>query len=174
MARVRKPPSVLEWILCGAFFCLGLFVVFVWVFSNINGITAEKDLTLAQGVPEDATETMLSGRNGSKTYFVKFNVKEFHTEYSSDDAHYAEVLAAVKSEKPLKVWVSTKQETLLPRQGWVPLYKLESSGKTIVAYEDTVKTSKKGANAMLIVGLAITAIGAISLNTNRQNAKLKA
>ena len=41
------------------------------------------------------------------------------------------------------MWVSTKQETLFPRNGWVPLYGLKRGDKVILTYKDVVSFEER-------------------------------
>ena len=104
--------------------------------------TPENELTMVEGNPVDAKLTTFT-RRGTDTFVVGFTINGFHTEYSSKDPQYDEVLAAVKNGGPLKMWVSTKQETLFPRNGWVPLYGLKRGDKVILTYKDVVSFEER-------------------------------
>src|SRR5262249_2935961 len=99
----------------------------------------------------------------SGTSYLKFTVGGFRTEYSSSRPRYLEVLAAVRSGQPVRAWVSTKQETLFPRKGWVRLYKLSTADGEVRDYDTGVADKAGGSRPVLILGCVLLAIGCIGL-----------
>src|SRR6266540_2098866 len=92
---------------------------------------------------------------GCGAFVLKFTVGGFRTEYSSKRPRYEEILAAVRGGQPVQAWVSTKQETLFPRRGWVPLYKLRLDGKIVLDYDTTVAEKADRDRPLLILGCIV-------------------
>jgi hypothetical protein len=105
-------------------------------------------------------EVIVSSVRGEKTATVKFTVDRYRTEYVGERAKFQEVLSALTSGERLSFWISTKRETVLPRQGWVPLYKVSASGQPILTYDGVVAKRKEGLGSVLVVGGALTGLGA--------------
>jgi hypothetical protein len=158
MARPNKP-SALDWLFCVGILLLGGGFLGIYVFSRLYGTTPENELTLAEGQPTNIELSQLTGSYGARTDYLKFAVAQYRTEYASDQPKYQEVLSAVQSGEPIQVWVSTKQETVFPRQGWVPLYKLSFEGRAILTYSEVVADKSQGSRAVLIGGSVVLAIG---------------
>jgi hypothetical protein len=153
MTPPRKT-AVWEWLFCLAVLFVGLFFLFVYEFNRQHGTTAEDDLTLAEGV----ADPVLLPQSG-KTQSLLFTVAGLNTDYASDRPHFAAVLAAVQSGKPIRIWISTRQETLVPRsKNWATLYKLSVGDRPVLRYAEVVEHQQKGATAALIVGCAIVGI----------------
>jgi hypothetical protein len=133
----------------------------LYAFASSWGTTPEGELTLAEGVGKNVRQTTISSRYG-ETYVLHFTVGPYATEYASDRPEYEGVRAAVESGEPIRVWVSTKRETLFERQGWVPLYKVEHGGSLVLRYASVVDEHRKGEQAILIVGSALTVVGVVA------------
>jgi hypothetical protein len=58
----------------------------IYVFDRLYGTTPENELTLAEGVPTEVKKTQITGR--VTTYFLKFTVAGYRTEYASDQPKY--------------------------------------------------------------------------------------
>jgi hypothetical protein len=172
-----QPPRktrVYEWVVCIAILMAGLGILGVYVFASAHGTTPENELTEIEGEPSNVQMSEVFGRYGSRTEFLKFTVAGYQTEYGSNRPHYQEVLNAVQGDEALHIWVSTKQETLFPRQGWVPLYKMRVGDKVILTYNDTVSHEKGGAFAALVVGCVVSAAGAAGVyQCYRQSSKYR-
>src|SRR5262249_5827639 len=87
----------------------------------------------------------------------------YHTGYSSTRSRYAVVLAAVTGGEPVRVWVSTKRETLLPRRGWVPLYKLSANGRAVLEYKTGVAEKGTGLTNIPFFGGFLLVSGVLGL-----------
>ena len=75
----------------------------------------------------------------------------------------------------MTIGVSTKRETLFPRDGWVALYSLSIDDKSILTYDHTVTKGYRGSNAAFIVAcvlLAISTWGLIACYRNRNTTPL--
>lgn len=156
-----RRPRVWEWLLSIGIVCLGLAILGIHFFSAIRGTTPEQELTPAEGVASDVTITAVPGR--APVQVLKFTIGGYRTEYASDRPKYDEVKSAVASGQPLRAWVSTKQETVFPRAGWVPLYKLSAGDKPILEYGDVIAHEAKGSQAMLIGAIVVLAIGTFGI-----------
>src|SRR5262245_28385540 len=113
-----------DWIGCAAILVLGIWLIGQYWSIKLHGTTAETDLTLAEGVPTDVRESRSQTQGGFTTDYLYFTVAGYETSYSRDMPKYAEIRRAVKNGQELRAWVSTKQETAVPRSGPVPLYKV--------------------------------------------------
>jgi hypothetical protein len=139
--------------ICGSMLLLGLLVLGLYLRQLRYGTTPEAELTLARGTP--ILERL--SKSGDGDLYLKFSVAGYRTEYSSRDPNFEEVLDLVQKARPLRVWVSTKGETLFERDGWVPLYKLAEGDRMVVEYESVV--ARKSAASLLVVALILLAIG---------------
>lgn len=149
---VRRPVQtpLISWVFCSALFLFGIFCLCM---SFWDGTTLEDELSFAEGVPTDVTLTLVKGRYGHKHYTLKFSVADYRTEFGSDSPKYEEVLSAVTSKVPVEIGVSTRQETLFPRAGWVPLYKMSVNGKPILTYSDVIDNKAERGRGALPVAL---------------------
>jgi hypothetical protein len=158
---IRRKPSALEWLVCGAGMLLGVGILGIYASGRLAGSTPENQLTRAEGVPSDVKLTQLSGRYGAKTSILTFTIAGYRTEYASDQPGYQAVFSAIKSAKPLCVWVSTRQETLFPRQGLSPLYKLSVGNEPVLTFAEVSAHHSKGARALPIIGSALLGLGSL-------------
>ena len=154
-----RKPKVWEWLLCSGILAVGIGLTGIFAFASIYGTTPEEELTEVEGVPTDIRVTSDSGRSGNTAYFLNFTVAGHRTEYASTSPNYEKVLAAVKSGDQVHVWVSTKQETLFPRKGWVPLYKMSVGAKPILSYSEIVEHKVDGSVALLLIGCLVVGVG---------------
>jgi hypothetical protein len=150
----------LEWVFCWGVFLGGVALI---VFCFIYPIrTPENELTIVDGKPSDATLTTVTSR-GAKHYTIKFSVDGYKTEYGSSQIKYDEVLAAVRAGQPLRIWVSTKQETLFPRAGWVPLYGLQIGDIVVLTYQEVVASEEeKGIIIFICPGVVLFVASVVS------------
>src|SRR5262245_7042447 len=145
-------PRLIDWVGCGAIVLAGAAVLGLYVFDRLQGTTPAEELTQVEGGPEDVTLT-----SHGDTASLKFTVGGFRTEYSSNSPRYEQVLAAVRSGQPVRAWISTKQETLLPRHGWVPLYKLSVGDEEVLDYAAT--TGDRGSWRVLVLACFVLVAG---------------
>jgi hypothetical protein len=141
----------------------GAAIIVVYVFNHLYGTTPEEELTPAEGVPTAVEFTKVPRRGAEFIHIISFKIGSFTTEYASDRPKYDEVVAAVESGDPIRVWISTKRETLFAREGWVPLYKLEHRGKTVLDYQTTVAHKSEGKGGMLWCAGLVIVMGAVGL-----------
>jgi len=160
VSAVPRKPFVIEWLFCIGVLLVGLGLLGIDIFARVYGTTPEAELTLAEGIPDNIEISYVSGRFGGRTYILKFGVAGYRTEYPSDSPKYQRVLKAVQSGKVLRIWVSTKRETLFRRQGWAPLYKLSLGDEPVLYYAEVITHNKQVENAALIVGWVILGLGA--------------
>jgi hypothetical protein len=159
MPSPRKP-SLFEWLFCLAFFFLGCGILGIYFSGRFAGTTSENELTLAEGVPSEVHVSQNLRLRGPRTESLEFTIAGYRTQYTSDEPKFQEVLSAVTSGEPIRVWVSTRPETLFPARGWVPLYKVSLGETPVLTYPEIAAYHAEGARAMLIVGSAVFAIGA--------------
>src|SRR3974390_1721853 len=162
MLRPRNT-TVFEWLFCLAILLIGMGMLGMYVFHSLYGTTPEYELTKVEGVATAVEISEYIGRYGARTEFLKFSVSGYKTEYSSSRPNYQQVLDAVQGDEKLQLWVSTKQETLFPRQGWVPLYKMCVGDDVVLSYDAALSRDKGGAFAVLVVGSVLLAIGTLGL-----------
>jgi hypothetical protein len=153
-------PSAGRWLLSVAALLLGTAFLGLYAFERLHGTTPENELTLVEGVPEDValTEQAIRGRRPAR--FLKFTVGGYRTEYSEYRPRFEGVAEAVQSGRPLRVWVSTRRETLFPRAGWVPLYKMSVDEHNVLAYADVAGEQEGGNHLFLIPAAILIAAGA--------------
>ncbi len=156
-----QPPSALNWLFCIVVLLVGVVSLGLYTFSSLYGTTAENELTLVTGVAKNVRLTEIPGRFGAKSQVATFSVGNYQTEYGSGSPKYDAVLAAIRSGKPVQLWVSTKKETLFPRAGWVPLYKLSMQGEPVVTYAEVIENKEDDSQSTLIVGGALLGLGLI-------------
>jgi hypothetical protein len=147
-----QTPSVREWSLYIVFLVLGVFILGTQVFSFLYGTTPEDEFSCVEGLPSDVE--LIQSRNawGPTGEVLQFTVGGYRTEYPSGHPKYQEVVEAVTSGDPVQVWVSTRQETVFPRKGWVPLYKLNAGIRSILTYPEVTSHQSEGGPVGLILG----------------------
>jgi hypothetical protein len=155
-----RPPGIFTWAFCIGVLLFGVGALCLYVHIRTIGIAPESQLTLVEGVPSDAQLSTFHGRYGAKTDTLRFKVGGYLAVYSSDDPKFNDVLEVVKARDRVRAWVSTRRETLLPREGWVPLYKLSRGDEEILTYSDVVDHEMKQSQAALIVGGFTFGVGA--------------
>ena len=162
--RTRKPRGR-DWSVAVGLLVLGLATIGLDCFNRLYGTTPEAELTLVEGRPGDASLSRVSGSNGASTDYLRFRVGGFRTIYASDLPGYPEVASAVERGGPVRIWVSTRRETVFLRAGWVPLYRMESGGKPIVTYDEVVASKAAERGPLLLGGAFLTAFGVWALCT---------
>jgi hypothetical protein len=166
MAFKRKP-RIIDWLVCIIPILLGLGAIWAYAFNRLAGSTPEKDLTEATGVPADVQLKRPPQRIGQNLQILEFSVNAFRMEYGSDRPKFREiqnaVTGAVTNAEPIRVWVSTKMETLVSRPGFVPLYKVNVGDQPILTYRETSAFWKDGSSSVLIVGCALLGLGILVL-----------
>jgi hypothetical protein len=156
--QALKKPHFLEWVFSTLILLAGVAVIALAVFSYVHGTTSEEELTRFDEVPRDALIQKISRRNGGTTDILVFKIGGYKVEYGDDAPKYKEVLVAIGSGQRIQVWLSTKQETVLPRPGFATLYKVNYDGKPILTYSEAID-SKHGSWAF---GLILIALGVFS------------
>jgi hypothetical protein len=160
-----RQPKTLAWVFVVAVFLIGLAAVGAYFWTSAHGTTPESELTLAEGLPQDVR---MAG-NARLGYTLQFTVGGYRTEYGDNAPQFKEVVAAVESGRPVRIWVSTRRETLIPRQGWVPLYQLVVDDQRVLSYDDAVGHTQDMGRSMLIVGGVVAAIGLMGIGLNVRN-----
>jgi hypothetical protein len=158
-----RDPSVIKWLFCIGLLLVGLSSLSILIFARVYGTTTEADLTLVEGIPDKIEMSFVPRRYGARTDILKFSVAGYRTEYSSDSPKYQRVLNAVQSGKVLRIWVSTKRETIFRRQGWVPLYKMSIGDEPLLNYGDVIAHNAEGERAALIVGSVVLGLGIMGI-----------
>jgi hypothetical protein len=151
---------------CGILTLLvGVAFLGMYIFFRNYAVTAEGELTLAEGVPDDVEfSTVRHRRGGGETHHVKFTVGGKRTQYASDRPHYEDLVRTLESQEPVRAWVSTKQLTLFEKPSpLLHLYKLEQRGRMIISYEDVISADEQESMAVLIVGIAVSSLGVMGL-----------
>ena len=167
--RQPRRTRLIDWLGCSAFLTAGLVFLAAGAYGRRYGTTPERELIVTAGVARDATVTTVGGSYGQSTDFMWITVNGHRVEYASDTKGYGRLMAAVRTGVPLTVGVSTRRETLFPRQGWVPLYSLAIGAEQLLTYHDTVTKGYRGSNAPFIVGGVLTAISLFGLATCHRN-----
>lgn len=134
----------------------GIIMLFIVL---VAGTPSEDKLKLLEGIPTQS-KTFYS----QKRLTLQFNVGDKHTQYSSSDPHFNEVLEVSKSGVPVKLWIQDKG----PGSDWGPLYKLSTKDKTIVSYDETVKSKSFSKTFGTILGLILVIFGASDLIRRRK------
>ena len=142
---MRKTRTI-DWAVCSGFFLLGCFFLASEIFAHYYGTTPEAELTVVQGAASEYSSSSFEGGR-----FLHFTVQGQAVEYSSDLPGYDKVLAAVQDGVPMTLGVSTKRETIFPRQGWVPLYTLSIGDETLLTYEHTVTKGYRGSHMTWLI-----------------------
>lgn len=167
--RKTQRTRVIDWIGCGVVVLVGLFFLAVSEFARRYGTTPKEELTVNTGRATDATLSQVQGRYGQATNFLRFAVAGQVTEYGSDMPGFARILQAVQNGEALTLGVSTKRETVFPRNGWAPLYSLSIGAEQVVTYEDTIEHRSRSAKAPFIVAGVLLLIGGWGLHTCYSN-----
>ena len=142
------------WLLCGAIFLLGLLALSADVFARRHGTTPESELTVVRGIATNADISRVQG-----TEYARFTIEGQTVDYSSDLRGYPQVIDAIRHGEPMTIGVSQKRETLLPRNGWVPLYTLSIGGEQLRSYQETINTGYRASHALSIVAAVLLALG---------------
>lgn len=156
-------PGVIGLLFHLAVILVGLAILSIYLHHLLFGTTPEDELTLLEGVPQEVSLKVMSGRGGSESHFLRFSVSGTKTEYSSSQPKYKKVLEVIERRESVRVWVSTKRETVLPRNNWVPLYKLEHQNILILDYATTVANMRETGESVPICGLVVLALGGFGL-----------
>jgi hypothetical protein len=167
--RTLRKPSLLEWLVCLGGIAVGAAILGVSLSGGLSRSTPEDELASAEGVPTNVREFRTI-----RAHFVSFTVGSYSMEYDGAAPKFQEVLTAVQSNRPIRVWVSKKNEALLPIGSQVTLYKLRAGNRPILSYSEVVGQRAKGRIAGSIIGCALIGLGAlvtfVCLNTQRRYA----
>ena len=154
-----QPPSFLVWLIYLGFVLSGVALFGLFVFVHFYGTTPEEELTLVEGIPHDVSGTRLNLGRRHSTDVLHFSVGDHRTEYGSKDPKFEEVLEAVTRGEPIQIWVSTKQETVFPRAGWVPLYKMSVQSRPVLTYSESVDPDTATPVGGMLCGGFVLALG---------------
>jgi hypothetical protein len=167
--RTLRKPSLVEWSVCLGAVAVGAAILGVFLSGGLSRSTPEDELASAEGVPSNVREF-----RSVRARFVSFTVGDYSMEYDAAAPKYHEVLTAVHSNRPIRVWVSKKNEALIPIGSQVTLYKLRAGNRPILSYSEVVGQRAKGRVAGPIIGCALIGLGALvtfaCLNTQRRYA----
>jgi hypothetical protein len=152
-----KRTRVIDWLCCAVVCVIALAMMLLSGFANLYGITPKAELSISTGVARNM-ELENNSSSSENKMILRFAVNEFTVEYSSIKSNYDRILQAVQNQTPMTVAVSTKRETLFPRQGWVPLYELWIGVDKLVGYDDTVKSLKDAPIIIFACGFIFAAI----------------
>ena len=164
MLKTRR----IDWIVCSVVFVIGLILLGLEVFSDLYGTTPESELTTVEGSASEAQVSRIEG-----TSYVRFTVNHQTVDYSSDMPGYTKVVEAIKSATPMSLGISTKQETLFPRDGWVPLYTLAIGAEVLLTYQDTVGKGYRSSHSLLYMALVLLCISGWGFWTSYRNRNAK-
>jgi hypothetical protein len=154
--RTLRKPSPLEWLVCLGAIAVGAVILGVSLTGGLSRSTPEDELASAEGVPTHVREFW-----SRRARFVSFTVGDYSMEYNAAAPKYQEVLTAVQSNRPIRVWVSKKNEALIPIGGQVTLYKLRAGNRPILSYSEVVGQRAKGGIGGSIIGCALMGLGAL-------------
>ncbi|MCW1884735.1 hypothetical protein OKA04_08345 [Luteolibacter flavescens] len=158
-----QPTRLTDWLFCGAMFLFAVGGLSLGEFNRRHGATREAELTEVSGLASDAEVSTVKGEYGARTKFLKFTVEGFRMTYPDDKPGYDRVFAAVESGTPVTVKVSTKRETVFPRDGWVPIYALTIGDDVVLTYQQTIAEKRGSSKAMHIFGGVLTVIAVYGL-----------
>lgn len=154
-----------DWLFCIGLFVVGLGCLGVAEFGRRHGTTPEDQLTVVTGRATNATSSSFQG-----TTYLRFTIQDQTVDYSSDLPSFERVVDAIRRGTSMTIGVSTKRETLFPRDGWVALYSLSINDKPVLTYDHTVTKGYRGSNTTFIVAgvlLAISTWGLLTCYRNR-------
>jgi hypothetical protein len=154
MRRLRKP-SVLNWLVCVGVFAGGAALLGLHLTSRTRSSTPEKELIVAEAIASSVSEHMFRGN-----HYLKFTVGRYAIEYDGAQPHYDDLRSAVQSGRPVRVWVSARNEAPIPIGKTVTLYKLQLGDTLLLSYAETAAYRAKQEYAVPIVGGVLAAMGA--------------
>jgi hypothetical protein len=147
---------MLEWLVCLGAIAVGAAILGVSLSGGLSRSTPEDELASAEGMPTNVSEFRTV-----RARFVSFTVGGYSMEYDGAAPRYQEVLTAVQSNRPIRVWVSKKNEALIPIGSQVTLYKLRAVDMPILSYSEVAGQRAKGRIAGPIIGCALMGLGAL-------------
>jgi hypothetical protein len=136
----------------------GAALIGTYLFGRLPGTTPENQLTIAEGVPVNVSETLRRGHHD-----LSFTVQGYPITYAGDEPNYQGVRSAVQSRRPIRVWVSNKVEAAIPLGRSVTLYQLHQGDHPVLTYSEVVAHQARTARAVPIVGGALLGLGALAL-----------
>lgn len=154
--RTLRKPSLLEWLVCLGAIGVGAAILGVSLAGGLSRSTPEDELASAEGVATNLREFRTV-----RAHFVSFTVGDYSMEYDGAAPKFQEVLTAVQSNRPIRVWVSKKNEALIPIGSQVTLYKLRAGNRPILSYSEVVGQRAKSRIAGPIIGCALMGLGAL-------------
>ncbi len=168
MRRIRRT-HLIEWVVYAVLLLTGLFLLAANEFDRRHGTTPKQELTVVTGKPTGATPSKIRSRMGHVTHTLRFTVEGQTTEYDSTLPGFQRILEAVRNGATMTLAVSTNRETLIPRNGWVPLYFLSIGPDQVVTYEDMITTRYHGSTAVTIGACALLFVSGLNLCTCYKN-----
>jgi hypothetical protein len=154
--RTLRKPSLLDWSVCLGAIAAGVAILGVSLSGGLSRSTPEDELASTEGVATNVKEF-----RSVRAHFVSFTVGGYSIEYDGAAPKFQEVLTAVQSNRPLRVWVSKKNEALIPIGSQVTLYKLRAGNWPILSYTEVAGQRGKGRTAGAIIGCALMGLGAL-------------
>jgi hypothetical protein len=152
--RPARKPSALEWLVCVGAFLGGAAFLWLDLSGRTRGSTPENELAVAEAVAANVSESMVRG-----IHYLKFTVVGYAIEYDGAQPQYQEVRSAVQSGRPIRVWVSKRNEAPIPIGHSVTLYKLHARNRPVLTYSEVAAYRAKQEYAVPIVGGVLMALG---------------
>jgi hypothetical protein len=154
--RSQRKPSAWEWLLCLAAFLAGAGLLGLHLAGRTRRTTPENELVSVEDVATNGHEYAVRGR-----HYLRFTVAGYLIEYDGAAPKYQEVCSAVHSGRPIRVWVSKKNEAPIPIGGQVTLYQLRVGNRPVLTYAEANANRARTANAVPIVGGVLMGLGAL-------------
>lgn len=155
---------MLDWLFSAGLLPIGLFCLVVGEFGRRHGTTPEPELLVVTGAASQVKTSNVGGE-----HYLWFTIEGQTVDYSSERTGFGKVVDAIRRGIPITIGVSTKRETLFPRNGWVALYTLSIGGEDLLTYHDTVTKSHRASNAPFILAAVLLMTSIWGLSTCYRN-----
>jgi hypothetical protein len=163
MLLLLARPSFFVLVLWVLLLCFGLFIFAAYVNFQVNQLTPEDELTVVEAIPSKIKTSALGEKLGEKR-FIKFNVGEFRSKYSSDEPFAEEVFDAIQSQQTVRAGVATEEKGLIKLgSDYVRLYKLELGDRVVLPYEATIAARRREGMVLLFGAMFFLIVGATGL-----------
>lgn len=135
---------------------IGLAFIGLGSYGLLSMVPSKDELIVVNGVPQSVSFSQSFARRGRQIEHMDFRIGGLQAKHNSIEPDYPEVRSAVQSGQILEVGLRPTPTG----DGWHPIWQMKAGNRTIISYGSRAARETTGHTVMLILGLALAAVGA--------------